>query len=359
MEPLGKEQVKVEQLLGLLAGVDRLLILTHDNPDPDAMSSVAALRHLIEERAAHTKVYAAYSGMLGRSENRAMMRLLNLNIKQMKNLKLLNVDAIALVDTQPGAGNNILPREKTPLIIIDHHPLRPNSKQATFIDIRPEAGTTVGIMTEYLRAAKVTIPANLSTALAYGVISETQDLGRQATQEDVDSFVYLFPKVNQKLLARIRWAKVPKEFYHIISKAVDTALIFKNIISVKLGQVQNPDMIPLIADFLLRLERISWSVVTGLCRNRLFISIRSSNINARAGGLIRKALAGRGSAGGHTMSSGGQIDLRRVPQDERLELEDKIMASLLNVMRVKDRSRMYPLLGVPSKGNSNGNGRGK
>ena len=340
-----------------MEGVGKFLILTHDNPDPDAMSSVAALRYLIEERA-HTKVYAAYSGMLGRSENRAMMRLLNLNIKQMKSIKLSNFDAIALIDTQPGAGNNILPEGKIPLIVIDHHPVRRNSKKATFIDIRPEAGTTVGIMTEYLRAAKVPIPANLSTALAYGIISETQDLGRQATEEDVDSFVYLFPRVNQKLLAKIRWAKVPKEFYDIISRAVDSALIFRNIISVKLGQVQNPDMIPLIADFLLRLERVSWSVVTGLCRNRLFISIRSSNIHARAGRLIRKALAGRGSAGGHTMSSGGQIDLRRVAQDERLQAEDKTMISLLDAMRVKDRSKMYPLLGVPAKGSNKGNNNG-
>lgn len=355
MEVTPKDRVKIEQLLGLLQGVEKILIITHDNPDPDAMAAAAGLKYLIEERA-HKKVYAAYSGVLGRAENRAMMSLLDLEIKPIKRFKFENFDAIAVVDTQPGAGNNVVPKGIIPLIIIDHHPLRRDSKKATYFDIRPESGTAAGIMTMYLRAANISIPSNLTTALAYGIISETQDLGRQATEEDVEAFVHLFPKVNQKLLSKIRWAKVPREFYEIINKAVDNALIFRNIISVKLGQVQNPDMVPLIADFLLRLERISWSVVTGICRNRLFISVRSSNVKARAGRLIRRAIAGRGTAGGHTMSAGGQVDLRKVSQDSRLKVEDEIMASLLNVMRVKDLSKLYPLLGAPSKQSNNGNG---
>src|SRR3990167_8696408 len=127
MEPIAKERVKVEQLLGLLQDIEKVLIITHDNPDPDAMSAAAALKYLIEERA-HKKVYAAYSGVLGRAENRAMMKLLDLDIKPIKRIKFENFDAVAMVDTQPGAGNNLLPKEKVPLIIIDHHPLRRDSK---------------------------------------------------------------------------------------------------------------------------------------------------------------------------------------------------------------------------------------
>lgn len=357
MDSLDKELQRVEQLIGVMQGVKKLLILTHDNPDPDSMSSAVALKYLIEEKTS-TKVKAAYTGVLGRAENRAMVKLLKLDIKPIKRLESQKYDAIAMVDTQPGAGNNILTNGKAPLIIIDHHPLRQFSKKATFLDIRPTAGTTAGIITRYLQAAKLPISSNLTTALTYGIISETQDLGRQATGEDIDAFVYLFPKVNQKLLSKIRWAKVPKEFYQIINKAVDNALVFRHTISVKLGEIKNPDMVPLVADFLLRLERISWSVVTGICKNRLFISIRSSNINARAGRLVRKALAGKGTAGGHTMSSGGQVDLTKVSVVERLKIEDLIMASLLDILKIKDRTKMTPLLSFQAKTNGNGNGNG-
>ena len=86
----------------------QLLIIVHNNPDPDAIASAEALRFLVENRSG-VKVSIAYGGYIGRAENREMVRQLGIRLKQFNRIRLGNYDCIALVDTQPGAGNNSLP----------------------------------------------------------------------------------------------------------------------------------------------------------------------------------------------------------------------------------------------------------
>ena len=51
----------------------RWLILTHDNPDPDALAAAALLARLLRG-AFRQKVTLAYGGLVGRAENREMVR---------------------------------------------------------------------------------------------------------------------------------------------------------------------------------------------------------------------------------------------------------------------------------------------
>ena len=107
-------------LLETVGDADGLLILPHNNPDPDAIASALALQHLLKEKLG-VNSNIAYQGIIGRAENRALVRYLNYPLKPVTSLDLTGVVPVALVDTQPGTGNVILPPQSGVIVVIDHH----------------------------------------------------------------------------------------------------------------------------------------------------------------------------------------------------------------------------------------------
>ena len=95
----------------------RWLVLSHDNPDPDALISAAMLGQILERRF-HCRVTLAYGGIIGRAENQEMCRLLGLRMSRLRHINWKNYRHFALVDTQPHTGNNQLPLQ----LAIPHAP---------------------------------------------------------------------------------------------------------------------------------------------------------------------------------------------------------------------------------------------
>ena len=73
---------KLSQLDHVLEGQKKLLIVLHNNPDPDALASALALRYLVSKRY-NIRSNIAYGGLIGRAENRAMVRELKIPLKNM------------------------------------------------------------------------------------------------------------------------------------------------------------------------------------------------------------------------------------------------------------------------------------
>ena len=82
-----------------------LLILTHDYPDPDALASGFALYH-IAKHSFSINARLAYGGIIGRTENKEMVRILSIPFHKFKTRDLSTYAHIALVDTQPEFENN-------------------------------------------------------------------------------------------------------------------------------------------------------------------------------------------------------------------------------------------------------------
>lgn len=296
-----------DELLAWLRGKGKILIIVHDNPDPDCLASAMALRHLFVMKV-NRDATIGFSGMIGRSENLAMAKKLEIPLTPLGILDLKDYQVICMLDTQPGTGNNSLPPGVKVDIVIDHHPPRPASKSCRWVDIRDEYGVTATILYEYLQAQDVSIGTKLATALFYAIKSETQDLGREAAKPDKDAYLRLFPLSNKKLLYEISYPKLPVEYFLTINSALGNARIYENILVANLYEIVFPEVVAEMADFLIRLEEIETVLSMGQYNNEMILSIRTMRHDLNAGEVIRRIVDGLGAAGGHGMMAGGRVD---------------------------------------------------
>lgn len=297
----------IEKLRNLDLSRGRLLILTHDNPDPDSLASATALRELLRE-IKKIESTVAYSGIIGRAENRAMVSLLGLEIHHLSELKMDDFAHFALIDAQPHTGNTAVPEGMTPDIVIDHHPLREQTRRARFYDVRDNIGASATLLTQYLRCARVPVSRELATALLYGIRSETQDLGRETSDADREAYQYLLRRADAEKLATISRPNLDPQYFRQMAEALRSVRLAGTIAICKLDEVIEPDFIPEMADFFIRMEGLRWVLVYGRFRDRIHLSIRTSVIDAAAGETMQRLLEGIGRGGGHGMRAGGNID---------------------------------------------------
>ncbi|MCB0327430.1 MAG: DHH family phosphoesterase [Bdellovibrionales bacterium] len=319
-----------------------LLIVAHNHPDPDTIASAAALRE-IASVLGKAKTTIAYGGILGRAENANMVKYLKLELRPIDEISIKSFDRIAMVDTQPTTGNNDLPDELMPDLVIDHHSMIKATQEVPFVDIRLDYGATASILSEYLFQFDLPIDKNLATALLYGIKSETQDLGREAYSIDVEVYHKLFPIANKKLLSKIVHAKVPKSYFAFLVESIQNAKVAGNAVVTRLGEVEAPDIVPEIADMMMRMEGAAWALCTGQYKNGLHLSIRTTNAQKDAGKLMKRLVRSKGKGGGHNQIAGGRIPVDGLETWEIFELQDLMEEKFLKSIK-KDQYAKQPLV---------------
>ncbi|MDH3403209.1 MAG: DHH family phosphoesterase, partial [Acidobacteriota bacterium] len=207
-------------LLAAQSPHERWLVLTHDNPDPDALAAAAALTMLLR-KAFDRRVTIAYGGIIGRAENRQMVRTLGLTPSPLRHLAWKDYKRFALVDCQPGTGNNQFPDHLGPDLVFDHHPIRRATRDAAFSDVRSDYGATATILAEYLGATGIAISRPIATALLYAISTETQDFLREFSNADRQIYDTLRPLSDLRSLAKIQSPPLSLAYFHTLRRAVE------------------------------------------------------------------------------------------------------------------------------------------
>jgi nanoRNase/pAp phosphatase (c-di-AMP/oligoRNAs hydrolase) len=310
----------------------RALILTHDNPDPDSLAAALGLERLLEADGFDATV--ALGGIIGRAENRAMVRELRIELAPFERLDLAAFDVMALVDTQPRTGNNSLPAERTPEIVIDHHPPRNDGAGVLWRDIRPTVGATATIVYSYLKEAGLSLDPLLSTAFLYALKSETRDLGREAGSEERQAYVELMLTSDFQRLYNITNPKLGREHFAAVDRAIRNAVVWGELLAVNLGALDYPDLVAEVADLMLPYERARWVLCVGQHDHSVYLSMRTDNPDGHAGSIIRRVVGGKGAAGGHGMIAGGRL-YAEVHDDESLKrIYDELVTSLRAELKI-------------------------
>ncbi len=318
---------RLEALLAAVGSATELLIMPHNDPDPDAIAAAVALRYLLEEQAG-LECHIVYRGIVGRAENKALLDYLGSPLSRLRFAEPCPPLPIALIDTQPGAGNNSLALGCDLRIVLDHHPLRQETSRVPFGDVRTGIGSVSTMLLGYLHAANLTPPAWLATALFYGIKTDTMGLSRGTCQDDVDAYFFLQPLVEIEALVRIERAQVPPQYFRSLVAALQAARIYDNLLLSYVGRLVYPGLAAEMADLMLRLEKIDWVVCYGAYEEELVLSVRTTQ-NRQADKLVQQIVGELGTAGGHGALAGGQIPfIDQDPDDLARHLHRHILTCL-------------------------------
>jgi nanoRNase/pAp phosphatase (c-di-AMP/oligoRNAs hydrolase) len=338
---LSKSKRKLGEIATLVsdAGRRRVLILCHTSPDPDSIASAYGLGFLLKKKFGVRSIIG-YGGVVTRAENQAMVHRLRIRMTQLSRVDPSRYYGIALVDAQPGTGNNILDsRGQPPMIVIDHHPVRKSSLKALCHDIRPSYGATSTILTEYLVAAELTPTRSLANALLYGIKADTSSLARGGDKADFNAFHYLSPMTNPRVLGWIEKPSLPIGYFEEYYRGLSNAVLFRDVAVSDVGRIDSEAIIPELADLLLRIEGVCWSLCMGKMDNLMILSLRTTSRTYRAGNVLRRIIGRSGSAGGHREMAGGQVPLTGMTDAERRGLTQIVVERLLKLI---DREGVHP-----------------
>lgn len=333
----------MEELLHILEKDKPISILVHNNPDPDSLASALALKHLLKMKG-YKRIRIFYDGLVGRAENQAMIRVLKIPLCKTKNMSPLKERQIILVDCQPYTGNVTLPKAGTPIAVIDHHPPSKKISRVPFRDIRPEYGACSSILAEYYEMSNILLPKDIATALFHAIFSETQNLGREGNQADKNAYLRLLPNISFSQLSKIQYPAISKEFVSNLSDVLVSTFYYKNLTGVILDQLPYPDFVAEMADFLLRIKNITWSICIGSYGNLLYVSLRTTNVDANASRVMKKIIPKYGTAGGHDMIAGAQIKTGRRKKKNLDRIKKEIVRKMLRHLNQQSVKTLFKLV---------------
>jgi nanoRNase/pAp phosphatase (c-di-AMP/oligoRNAs hydrolase) len=297
-------RARVQQYQRYFSDADRVLIMLHNDPDPDAMASGLALRNILR-RTKTTAIIGAIQGVT-RPENLRMLNLLDIHVEPITPASLHEYDRIAMVDVQPHYFGGLIDRVD---LVIDHHPEQPGYT-AVFKDIRADYGSTCTILTEHLRAVDVNISERTATAMLYAIKSDTLFFSRQTNRVDLESFSYLYPLADAALIRKMEGAEITLERLEYVLKAHQGGTLTDQVFCAFLGASPREDFIPYVADFFLQVEDVKWTVVAGIVGDSLVVSVRNLGYTKNAGEFVRRFFADIGSAGGHRAMAKAVVPMR-------------------------------------------------
>jgi len=313
-----------ERFLQSLAGLEEVAILTHPNPDPDAMACAMGTARIAE--AAGVDPTIQYAGQIRHQENRAFRTVLEFDAEGIDGKADVACDDVVLVDHNvprgfPGAEGI------EPVAVVDHHP--GNGVGTSFTDVRPERGSCASIVTEYYQELgaerygpeedvsedeDLVLDSPLATGLLFGLQSDTNRLTKGATPAEFDAASYLFPAIDSDSLERIANPEVTAETLEVKARAITNRTVDGSIAVSHVGDVTDADTIPQAADELVRLEGVNAVVVMGRRDGVLHLSGRSRDDRVHMGEALEHAVEDvpMASAGGHARMGGGQLSIEHM-----------------------------------------------
>ncbi|MFO8063808.1 MAG: DHH family phosphoesterase [Spirochaetia bacterium] len=301
----------------LISHIDRdrdVVIQAHDFPDHDAVGAAYALAGLLSANQLPPKL--CYGGEIQSQSLSEMIRLLEIPITSCTEAGLSEDAQIIIVDGFVG-NKNIRGVPGEVIGVIDHHvpPTEPNCK---YFDIRPNVGACSTILYEYYKIATTEMEPNVATGLLIGVMMDTAFMTRGVAPEDLEAFSSLFFTGDWQSGSRLLKNSLSLADLSVFREAINACIVADDFCFVPVTKECTPEVMALVADFFLGLREIHFVVVLEPEREEYRISVRSEDNARPTDVIVRTALQGIGSGGGHVHMGGGSIPRDLFPGEEGL-----------------------------------------
>jgi nanoRNase/pAp phosphatase (c-di-AMP/oligoRNAs hydrolase) len=325
-----------QQLLDAVAPYERVLVVTHDNPDPDAIAAGWAVLYLIEKKLGK-KGRLVGGGAIVRAENRHMVKLLGPPIDLVRQVDCPENTAVILVDCAWGSENHLFTDHSVqPMAVLDHHRPQPHHRRLPFQDVRHHVAASATIAACYLREQDLVPPAKLATALLYAIRTETRGSETYHSRLDSSIVLWLSERADFTQLAEIENAPLTQGYFGDLVLALQSTLVYDDTAICLLPRADGPEIVGEVADLLIRCEAIHRVLCGAVVQDDLVLSVRTAQDGEDATGLLRRTLEGLGKGGGHLHRAGGKIPGRGLGRD------------LSEVLRTELPQRWLAACGLPS-----------
>ena len=295
------------QLLDVLSNYDQILVVMHDNPDPDAIAAGWGIQVLIRERSGKP-VRVIGGGAIVRAENRHMVQLLQPPIELVDAMTVDDGTATILVDCGTEATNHLLKKTGVePVAVIDHHTNGTPSIRALYEDIRPDVAASATIAASYLQEQKLEPTAKLATAMLYAIRTETCGYETRYSSLDRSILPWLTERGDPALLAEIESAPLSRVYFGDLLLALQSTFLYDGAALCFLPRAAGAEIVGEVADMLIRCEGICRVLCAAIIGDDLLLSARTQRGFGSAVQLLLKTLEGIGGAGGHEHRAGGKI----------------------------------------------------
>ena len=293
-----KTQQHLQQMLDLFQRDDDWLITI--NADPDALASALALKRIMAHRTG--EVVISHINPITRPDNLAMIRYLDIPLVPHDSTLPTFFSKHAIVDSQPHHSPEFA--TLCPAIVIDHHPLLPDHPcTAAYCDIRPSglpgSATTSAILAEYLHNLRIRPGVRLSTALQYGIRTDTAGFSRNTGELDLHAYLNLGKTADPALLLRILRSEYLPGWLKYFSRAFASLHQCGAGRFAFAGEVESPDILVVVADFFTRVHGLRWVVVGGVYASTVILIFRGDGRSMDLGRFAIQHFGALGSAGGH------------------------------------------------------------
>jgi nanoRNase/pAp phosphatase (c-di-AMP/oligoRNAs hydrolase) len=283
-----------------------LIIQTHNYPDHDAVAAAFGLQQLLIRF--HFYPQIVYRGIIQSHSLWTMISELHISLTRINELvpeNLINLPCI-IVD---GNHNNTNARciNQHLFGVIDHH-VDSKTPNCPFADIRTSCGSCASIVADYWKESDLSPEKNTATALLIGIEMDTDFLSRGVSPSDLDALHRLFFRADWQYGTQLLKSSLSVKDLPVFSIAGANAKINGSLFFTTIDTEASKELISILADFFLRLREIAVSVIIEDQPLKRHVSVRSKSPNISASLLIRKALSGIGSGGGHELMAGGDID---------------------------------------------------
>lgn len=277
--------------------------------DPDALASALALKRIMAHRVRGVDIFRINE--VTRPDNLAMIRYLRIPAKLWQPEKADLYTNFAMVDSQPH--HNPAFQGITFDFIIDHHPLTAGQlPQAPFCDIRPGFGATSTMMTRYLQGLRIKPGPLLSTALLYGIRTDTATFERSGGEDDLRAYQWLIKHADATLLRRIIRSEYLRAWLPLFSRAFRSLRDCRGGAMVWLNEVDSADLLVAVADFFTRVHGLKWIAVCGVVEKTVVVIFRGDG-SRDIGRLADACFYDVGSAGGHRNLGRAEFPLAAIP----------------------------------------------
>ncbi len=328
---------KLDEIVSVLTK-KRVYIQTHNFPDPDAIACAYGMKILLKKRGINATI--CHRGKIDSYSTSKIVEVLKIEMTEfddedfLDNLK--DDDEIILVDSQKGNAN-ISNMKGTEVVCIDHHPIMDkDGADYRFADIRPEMGACATMVGQYFIEEGIPFDKKVATLLTYGIRTDTANLSRGVTKEDILMLAELFDKTDNVLIHKLQNSSLYREDLRTYSKAIKNTEIYHNISFTDIGKNCPETLIANICDFMQELVEVEVSVVYSVRDGGIKLSVRSENPKLDAGRITKRALKGIGDGGGHAAMAGG---FAPAEGKDVAELMEEIKQNFIGILH---RSGMIP-----------------